>query len=123
MAEAIAFRGYSDRLQIGLQSYLNDITPRLLARGLISDDNSRRVLSEGTPCDERAMYLVTILLDRICTDTLSFYRVIVELESSPVLQVLAEGLKEELKRVRKVEAEQQQLDPPTCASVSVDTCM
>ena len=118
--EAIAFRGYFDRLQTGLQNNLNDITPRLFARGLISDSNHRRVLSGGTSCVERANHLVTVLLDGILTDPTSFHQIIVELETCPVLQVLAKGLKEELGRVRKeAPSEQQRLHLPTCALVSL----
>ena len=117
--EATAFQSCFDRLKTGLQDNLNDIAPKLFARGLISDGSQRRVLSRGTPCDERATDLVTVLLGRIRADPPSFYWIIVELEACPVLEVLANGLKEELKRVKREAAVQQRLQAPTCAPVSL----
>ena len=116
--EVIAFRSYFDRLKTGLQSNLYDITPRLFAKELISEDDQTNVLCEGTPSNKGAFQLVTFLLRRIRIDPPSFYQILAELKDFPVL---AKGLKGVLKQVQEEAAVQQRLDPPcpTCAPVSL----
>ena len=108
-------------LKTGLQNSLNDVTPRLFAKGLISDGIQRRVLSVSIPFDERAIHLMTVLLDRIRIDPPFFKRFCKELHTFPELSVLATRLMEELKQAEEEAAEQQQPHPrpSTCAPVSL----
>lgn len=98
--EATAFcRCFSD-MQTVLKNELSGITPKLFAKGLISDDNQRRVLFGAEPCSERSTRLLMILLDRIRIQPSSFYRIILELDACPAMQLLADRLKEEVKQVK-----------------------
>ena len=99
--KATAFQRCFDALKTGLQIDLNGITPRLYAKGLISDSSQMRVLSGAHPCDERAAHLVTVLLQKITIQPSSFDQILVELDACPVLEVLAETLREKLKQVER----------------------
>ena len=116
--EVTAFQRYFYRLKTGLQNNLYDITPRLFAKELISEDDQTNILCDGIPPNKGAFNLVNSLLRRIRRDPPSFYRILAELDC-PDYSDLATGLKEELKRVQEEAAEQPRLDPPTCAPVSL----
>ena len=98
--EGIAFRRCFGALQTGLQNNLFVLTPQLLAKSFITDGNQRRILFGAEPCDERAAYLVNVLMDRIHIDPPAFYRIVDELDACPALQVLARRLREALERVK-----------------------
>ena len=102
--EVAVFRRCFSVLQTGLKNDLCSVALRLFARGLISDDNQRRIVSGAEPCNERAAHLVTVLLDRLSIQPSAFYQILEELDACPVLNILSRKLREELEHVKKESA-------------------
>ena len=99
--EVAAFRHCFSVLQTGLQDHLVEITPRLFARNLISEDDMDRALSSVHSRKRRAVHLLAVLLNRICIDPPSFNLVLEEFDACAMLRVLAKKLREKLERVKE----------------------
>ena len=100
--EVAAFKHCLSVLQTGIQDHLVEITPRLSARSLISEDDMDRAVSSGVDSRKgRATHLLAVLLNRIRIDPTSFNLILEEFDACAMLQVLAKKLREELERVKE----------------------
>lgn len=114
--EATVFQQSFDVLKTALQIDLTDIVARFFAKDLISDDTMKWVTSIGAPPGARAIFLVSILLDKVRLEPSSFYRILAEIDACPTIQSLGERLRKELEDLKKKVAKQQQSPPSAFVS-------
>lgn len=115
--EATTFQRCFDVMKSGLKNDLFMITTKLFARSIISQDRMNWTLSLSHTPDERSFFLTETLLTKVQTDPPSFYKILEQIHSCPVLQHLESTLIKELNRVEK---EQQRRNPsPTLVSSSI----
>ena len=99
MAEITAFQNCLGLLRDsdGLKYELNALVPELFVQGLITKVTFEKITHGVESVDSRLAHLLLDLLDRIRTDSSSFYKILAVLDAGR-LQVLSSNLREELIR-------------------------